>query len=72
MGTIGMYMAIAGVASIVLHFLGMNLAILVWIDMWGPTMGWVIRIGLIVVGVLLLIAGGRGEEVPNQQTESDS
>jgi len=63
MNTIGRYMAIFGVASIVLSFLGYNLRLLMWIDMWGETVGWAIRIGLIVVGLALMFIGGSDEEV---------
>jgi len=62
MNSIGLYMALAGVASVVLHFMNMNLRLLMWIDMWGPTVGWAIRIGLIVVGGALMFLGARGEE----------
>jgi len=63
MKSIGTYMAIAGLASIVLHFLGMNLKLLMWIDMWGTTVGWAIRIGLLVVGIALVAMGPASEEV---------
>jgi len=43
--------ALFGLVSIVLSFFNYNLRILMWIDLWGETMGWVIRIGLIVVGL---------------------
>ena len=62
MKTIGMYMAIAGIASIVLHFLNMNLRILMWIDMWGPTTGWLIRGGLVLIGAALFVMGPAEEE----------
>ena len=51
MKTIGMYMALAGLISIALiTFMDRELSILSWIDMWGDTIGWIIRIGLIVIG----------------------
>jgi len=62
MKTIGMYMAIAGIASIVLHFMGMNLSLLMWIDMWGATVGWAIRIGLLVIGAGLFFMSPAAEE----------
>ena len=62
MRTIGMYMALAGIISIVLLFLERNLTILMWIDMWGETVGWAIRIGLIVVGGALFLLGPQEEE----------
>jgi hypothetical protein len=43
--------ALFGLVSIVLSFFDYNLRILMWIDMWGETVGWVIRIGLIIVGL---------------------
>lgn len=60
-------MALAGIISIVLHFMNMNLKILVWIDMWGPTVGWAIRIGLLVIGIalFLLIPGAPEEDEPS-------
>jgi hypothetical protein len=42
--------ALAGVASIVLALIGFNLRILMWIDMWGDGVGWVIRAAIVVLG----------------------
>lgn len=66
MKSIGMYMAIAGLASIVLHFMGMNLRLLMWIDMWGETIGWVIRVGLLVVGAVLFFMGNDEDETATE------
>lgn len=57
LSAIGGFLALAGVASIILNFIGYNLRILVWIERWGTGAGWAIRIGLIVVGLLLLFLG---------------
>ncbi|MBN1531596.1 MAG: hypothetical protein JXA20_02940 [Spirochaetes bacterium] len=57
MMSIGGFIAVAGILSIILSFIGYNLRILMWIDMWGPTMGWIIRIGLVVLGGILFIIG---------------
>lgn len=54
-------MAIFGALSIVLYFINYNLRILLWIDNWGDTIGWVIRIGLVVVGALLYFIIGKEE-----------
>ncbi len=40
-----------GFVSIALSFFKYDLRVLMWIDSWGGTMAWVIRIGLIVVGL---------------------
>lgn len=55
--SIGIFLAIAGALSIILNFIGYNLRILMWIDLWGPAVGWAIRIGLIVVGGALFFVG---------------
>lgn len=71
MKSLGMYMALAGIISIVLHFMNMNLRILMWIDMWSETTGWMIRAGLIIVGLILfiLMPGGEEEEATANTTE---
>ena len=56
-GSLGGLMAFAGIASAILSFMDYNLRLLMWVDMWGPTMGWVIRGGLVVGGVVLFIIG---------------
>ncbi|QLG45318.1 hypothetical protein [Costertonia aggregata] len=53
---IGSFMALAGIISTALSFFNYNLRLLTWIDMWGETVGWIIRIGLIVVGAALFFA----------------
>ena len=50
-----------GVGSILLHFLNMQFIILAWIDLWGPTVGWIIRGGLAIVGGLLWLVGAKQE-----------
>ncbi len=46
----GGLLALMGLGSILLSIFNYNLRLLMWIDIWGTTMGWVIRIGLIVGG----------------------
>lgn len=68
MKSIGMYMALAGIISIALKtFMDRELSILGWIDMWGETIGWVIRIGLIVVGGALFLLIPKEEKESNQE-----
>ncbi|MCB1237333.1 MAG: hypothetical protein KDM91_19875 [Verrucomicrobiae bacterium] len=62
MKKIGSFLAIAGIVSAVLSFLGMNLKILMWIDLWGPTAGWLIRAALIVGGGLLWFLGPESDD----------
>ena len=62
MKTIGTYLALGGVISCVLMLMDRNLTILMWIDSWGTTTGWIIRIAFIVVGLILFILGKGDEE----------
>lgn len=50
-----------GVGSIVLNLIGMEFIILAWIDLWGPTVGWIIRGALAVVGGVLWLIGRKQE-----------
>lgn len=58
----GGYMFFFGVGSIILYFIGMQFILLAWIDLWGETVGWVIRIGLAVIGAALWLAGRAREK----------
>lgn len=55
--TIGAVIAIYGVASSVLFFIGYNMRLLVWVDQWGSGAGWLIRALMIAVGVVMYISG---------------
>ncbi len=53
----GGYLFFFGVGSIVLDFFHLQFVILAWIDTWGPSVGWGIRIGMAVVGAALWLLG---------------
>ncbi len=64
MKQLGGTMFLFGIISAVLHFINYELVILIWIDSWGPTVGWIIRAALVIVGgVLWLIANKNEGEV---------
>lgn len=67
MKSLGMYMALAGIISIALSFMERNLSILAWIDNWGETVGWAIRIGFIVVGGALYLMMPASEDAAVQE-----
>ncbi|MEJ2142457.1 MAG: hypothetical protein P8Y24_08910 [Gammaproteobacteria bacterium] len=62
MKELGSAMLFFGIGSIVLNLINLEFIILAWIDMWGPTVGWVIKGALIVVGALLYFSSGNKEE----------
>ncbi len=73
MKRIGIYIALFGIAAIILPYFERQLVILSWIDNWGETVSWVIKIGLIVVGVVLffiLKSQPKGDELelPKEET----
>lgn len=57
MQKLGGYLFFFGVGSIVLSFLNMQFIILAWIDLWGPSVGWTIRIAMAVIGGILWLVG---------------
>ena len=61
MKKIGGYLFFFGVGSIILGFFDLQFIILSWIDAWGESTGWKIRIGMAVVGGGLLFLGSRLE-----------
>lgn len=67
MRTIGIYLIIAGAGSILLNMIGFEFKLLMWIDNWGPTVGWAIRGGAIVVGAILFFLGK-----PEMEAEGDA
>jgi hypothetical protein len=54
MKKIGGYLLFFGIGSILLDLVGLQFIILSWIDHWGETTGWEIRIGMIVLGGLMM------------------
>ena len=59
MKQIGGLMALLGAGSFVLNMLGREFTLLMWIDSWGPTVGTIIRVGLIIGGGALWYMGSQ-------------
>ena len=66
MRKVGSFMALIGLAAIVLNFFGFVPKILIWIYEWGEGVAWAIKIGLVVVGAALYFMGApkASEETP--------
>lgn len=65
------FLAFAGLMSIVLNLVDYNLRILMWIDLWGDVVGWMIRVSLLVGGVALFFVlpsedAAKEQQVPGQ------
>jgi len=50
---LGVGMVIGGFLSIILSFMPFNLIILIWMDFFGETIGWIIKISFIVFGLII-------------------
>lgn len=62
LGQGGLVLAVMGLISALLSIINYNIRLLAWIDSWGSTMGWVLRIILILAGGALFFLFGRAEE----------
>ena len=68
MKSAGMWLAIFGFGSMALNFLGYEFTILMWIDTWGPEVGWGIRAALAATGVVMFVLGSRQAAQPARKT----
>ena len=67
MKNLGLYLAIFGIGSVVLSLVDMNFRAIMWIDNWGESIGWSIRGGASVIGIILFSVGLLQES--NKNTE---
>jgi len=70
MKNIGGLMVLFGAGSLVLGMIGFEFSLMMWVDNWGTTVGYVIRGALIVVGGALWLMGNSAES--GQPQESDA
>lgn len=61
MKELGGFMVLFGAGSMILGFVGYEFTLLMWVDNWGLTVGWVIRGALIVLGGILWLMGNKAE-----------
>ncbi|MDX1284947.1 MAG: hypothetical protein R3182_08050 [Draconibacterium sp.] len=62
LGQGGLVLAAMGIISALLSFFNYNIRLLSWIDVWGSTMGWILRIVFVIVGGALFFLFGRASE----------
>lgn len=61
MKSLGIWLVIFGIGSLLLNMMGMEFKILMWIDNWGRGTGMAIRGGVTALGVVLFVLGMRQE-----------
>lgn len=49
------WLIVLTIGSVILPYIGFQFIVLSWVDSWGPTVGWCIRGGFIVVAVAILM-----------------
>jgi hypothetical protein len=59
MRAIGLLLLLFGIATIVLYLTETHVEALSWIGNWGENAAWGIRGGAVLLGLLLLTAGGK-------------
>ncbi|WP_299368037.1 hypothetical protein [Winogradskyella sp.] len=70
MRKIGSYIAIIGLALILLPFIGLTIRFTDWIYNWGEGVAWAIKIGLVVVGVIMFFMGKPSQQQPASEEEA--
>lgn len=66
MRALGLILLLFGLATIVLYFTETRVEWLDWIGTWGENAAWGIRGGAVLVGLLLLSAGGKRNGPPRK------
>ena len=61
-GSGGLLIAAMGIMSIVLAIFNYNIRLLAWVDAWGNSTGWIIRILLIGIGGALFFFFGNADD----------
>jgi hypothetical protein len=51
MSRFGVYIVLYAITSMVLWFVNINWMFLAWVDLWGPVVGWLLRISILVAGI---------------------
>lgn len=57
MRILGLLLLLFGVATLVVHFMNLQVDQLAWIGNWGEGAAWGIRGGAVVLGLILLASG---------------
>lgn len=59
---LGFLLIFIGVFSSIWYFLDMNFLFFQWIDKWGTDIGWFVRGGIIVIGIIFISVGKPTEQ----------
>jgi len=51
----GLTFIVMGIGSFLLNMIGVEFALLMWVDNWGATVGTLIRLGFAALGVVMMV-----------------
>ena len=68
----GSYLLFIGIGSMILAFTGYEFRVLMWIENWGTTTGWLIRGGIALLGGVMWMFGGDKDKEEAPATEEQS
>ena len=71
MARFGTYLMIAGAVSGLLSFFDYEFSLLMWIDSWGNGVAWLIRGGLILIGMGLVSSEMKAQQPAQVQQHQD-
>jgi hypothetical protein len=63
---IGFGLLVCGMLALVLQFVGVQLVFLTWLDTWGGGLGFLFRILMIVIGLIIIVVTRSGEQVHDE------
>jgi len=73
MKNFGGFLALLGIAAIVMNYLDRVPRLLMWIYNWGDNVAWAIKIGLVVIGGAMYLFGPKDEDdAPEESAPSDT
>ena len=70
MKSIGGLILLFGASSITLSLIGFEFTLMTWVDNWGTTVGWFIRLALAVVGGFMWLFGEDVEDHQPKESEA--
>jgi hypothetical protein len=62
MRALGILLLLFGIATIVLFVMEVHVEFLAWINNWGEDAAWGIRGGAVLLGLVLMMAGGKKKD----------
>lgn len=71
MRSIGSFLLFLGVGSVILQFIGYEFKLLMWINNWGETAGWIIRGVMIVAGGAIMFMNSSDEEDGDEESHHE-